>query len=70
MRSRNEYGVEVSVHVCTSCGDTFTVCPPRDGEPGWDGCLALGCPSYDVERDADLMFEVEPVLIHCSGDEP
>lgn len=69
MIGRNEYGVEVSVHVCRACGAPFTVCPPRENEPGWDNCMALGCPSYDVERDADLMFDLGTEVVH-RGEEP
>lgn len=64
VRTTNEYGTPVSAHVCQTCGAEFTVCPPvDDGRPGWDNCLAPECPSYDVTRDADLMFEIEPGLI-------
>jgi hypothetical protein len=57
----NEYGTRVSAHVCDQCGREFTVCPAKEvGAVGWDGCLSPECPSYDVERDVDLMLEIEP----------
>lgn len=62
--AENEYGNTVSVHVCESCKCSFTVIPPKTPEDqGWEGCMGLGCDSYDVGRDVDLMFETEPERI-------
>lgn len=35
---RNEYGTEISRHVCDVCGRPFTVCPPVVDEK-WGGML-------------------------------
>lgn len=51
--SKNEYGTDVSVHVCSDCGNRFTVCPPA-GED-WGGCLAETCASYDINRDVGAL---------------
>lgn len=59
--AKNEDGTRISVHVCGTCEQIFTLCPavaPED--PGWDHCMDRGCDSYDVDRDVDLMFEIEP----------
>ena len=53
----NEYGTPVSVHECTDCKNTFTVCPPADDD--WGGCQAESCPSYDLKRDADRLFDAD-----------
>lgn len=58
--ARNEYGTTVTVFVCSSCGYLFTVTGDIDPETWGTGCLAETCDSYDVERDVDLMFEIEP----------
>ncbi len=59
--ARNEYGTPVGVHQCSTCGHYFTTCPTTDQrDPYWQDCLSLECDSYDVERDVDLMFEIEP----------
>ena len=55
----NEFGTEVGVFVCDECGQVFTVCPPPSDAYGVS-CLSIECESYDVERDVDLMFEIEP----------
>ena len=60
----NEFGSEIAVFVCDVCGQVFTVCPPPTVEQFGESCLSLDCDSYDVERDADLMFEIEPHRIH------
>lgn len=60
-RSLNEYGTEVSVHRCDACGGTFTVCPAVDENRFGGGCLAEGCPSYDITRDIDLFWD-DPTL--------
>lgn len=51
----NEFGTPVSMHVCSACGDEFTVCPPASPNFGV-GCLAPLCPSYDIERDVDYLL--------------
>ncbi len=53
--SVNEYGTPVSAHVCHTCGDPFTLCPPcmRGDEYG---CRAPACDSYVPEQDADVLF--------------
>ncbi len=61
--SQNECGTPVSVHVCDTCGNSFTVCPAA-GNKGWENCLGEGCPSYDAERDVDMLFETAPETIH------
>jgi len=54
----NEYGTEESKHICDTCGDEFTVCPPeKEGSHAYDNCLAKNCPSYDPGRDADKFFD-------------
>ncbi len=68
MISLNEFGMPVSNHVCASCGQSFTVCPPASDSFG-DGCLAEGCASYDVARDADLFFATDPDIRRTPGDE-
>ena len=55
-RTRNGHGVEVSLHRCCYCGESFTVTPATDNAWGL-GCLDTGCESYDISRDADLFFE-------------
>ena len=59
--AKNEHGVSISLHVCDACHQPFTVCPQIiEGEAGWENCMSRGCDSYDVDRDVDLMFEIEP----------
>lgn len=54
----NDYGTQISVHDCESCGIEFTVCPAiKPDKEGWDGCMAPNCLSYDPERDADKLFD-------------
>lgn len=57
----NEYGQPVTVMVCQACGSLFTVTGDTSLEQ-WGGpvCLAEECESYDVTRDVDLMFGIEP----------
>lgn len=51
----NDFGTEVSEHVCTYCGNIFTVCP---SDPTWGGgCMSKECSSYVKECDIDLLFE-------------
>ena len=57
---RNEHGTIVTAMNCTTCGKPFTVTGDHtDGGFGTE-CLSLDCPSYDVERDAGLTFDLEP----------
>ena len=61
-QTTNEYGTGVSQHRCDTCGNLFTVCPAIESEQdvrekGWENCLAVGCDSYDVTRDVDLVWE-------------
>lgn len=66
----NEFGTEVGVHRCDTCGQWFTVCPDDpEKDDDWKNCLAETCDSYDVTRDVDLMFEIEPWRIHKKGSE-
>ena len=58
--SRNVYGSPISVHVCESCHLIFTVCPPTSDKQFGKSCMTPDCESYDVNRDVDLMFEIEP----------
>lgn len=53
----NEYGTPVSVHVCATCGDRFTVCPPVTEASYGPNCMADTCPSYDPARDATIYFQ-------------
>lgn len=63
--SQNDCGTPVSVHVCESCGNSFTVCPPTGDN--WGGCQAEGCSSYDVKRDIDRLFDESPWRIKREG---
>lgn len=58
--STNEYGTPVSRHICDTCGKEYTVCPaiPPKRAADWDGCLSVHCPTYDMSRDADLLFDM------------
>ena len=56
--SQNAYGTPVSVHVCDTCGGSFTVCPPAGSN--WGGCQAESCRSYDKKRDVDRLFDEFP----------
>lgn len=50
-------GFRHSVHTCDACGENFTICPPVEpGSPGDEDCGCEGCPSYDPDRDMDIMF--------------
>lgn len=53
----NEHGTPVSIHTCTACGATFTVCPADQAGTFGEQCLDETCPSYDVTRDIDLFWE-------------
>ena len=54
--TKNEFGTPVSTHVCDTCGEEFTVCPPGKANEGWKNCMGVNCPSYDKSRDMDLLF--------------
>lgn len=49
---------------CVGCGMTWTGddCPPASPTFG-DGCLAEGCPSYDIRRDVDLFWDDPTIRI-------
>ena len=59
---RNGYGVPVSLHRCVYCGSSFTVTPATDNAWGL-GCLADGCPSYDISRDVDLFWNYADIRV-------
>jgi len=61
----NDYGRPVTLMVCEGCHGLFTITGDQSVE-GWGGavCLGLTCSTYDVERDVDLTFEIEPWRIH------
>jgi hypothetical protein len=63
----NEYGTPVSMHVCSACGDEFTVCPPAGPDFG-TGCLAPLCPSYDIERDVDYLLAAGQRIVREEND--
>lgn len=67
--AENEYGQPVTVMVCEACGSLFTVTGDKSLEQ-WGGavCLAEECDSYDVTRDVDLMFDIEPWRIRRDDD--
>lgn len=52
---RNGAGVPVSLHRCDYCGASFTLTPATDDAWGL-GCLDWNCPSYDPNRDVDLLW--------------
>ena len=55
------HGTPVSIHQCETCGRWVTLCPAvKQRDPAWQNCLALNCDSYDVTRDVDLTWEIEP----------
>lgn len=64
----NDYGIAVTLMVCKGCGQLFTVTGDYSVEEWGAGCLGLECSTYDVERDVDLTFEIEPWRIR--RDEP
>jgi hypothetical protein len=58
----NEHGTPVSIHVCHTCGQEFTVCPPSP-RYGRD-CTMPECASYDPATDAEVFFAPDdPALI-------
>lgn len=56
----NEYGTPNSLHACDTCQEPFSVCPVAEDVPWGGSCLGLECDSYDVTRDVDLIFDLEP----------
>lgn len=66
--TKNEYGHTVTRHRCTTCGDEFTMCPPikPDRLHMWEGCLAVGCDSYDPRRDVDKLWDNGADIIRIS----
>jgi len=58
--AENEYGTTITVMVCDKCGFVFTVTGDISEDTFGAGCLDETCESYDVDRDVDLMFEIEP----------
>lgn len=67
--AKNDYGVDVTVMVCEACGSIFTVTGDTSLEQ-WGGavCLAEECDSYDVTRDVDLMFAIEPWRVEVTDE--
>lgn len=66
----NEYGFETAQHICNDCGDVYTVMPPMSEDCGWDSCLSHNCPSYDVTRDIDSVWEGVQSFLHSEPAEP
>lgn len=54
---KNEYGVEVSEHICDTCKKGFSVTPAATTEQFGGNCLAVECDSYDPDRDVDKWFK-------------
>lgn len=56
----NDFGTKVSKHRCDACGKYYTVCPaiPVEKAKDWDGCMSTSCETYDMSRDADLLFDM------------
>lgn len=64
--SVNEYGTEVSLHTCDTCGEDFSVCPavPEEHLKDWNGCQADWCGSYQMDRDPDMIeFLGEGIIV-------
>ena len=56
-RKDNKHGTGTSLHKCDTCGVEFTVTPEvKEGQPGWDDCGSQGCPSYDPQRDIEILY--------------
>ena len=51
--SKNEYGTEISLHECDSCGTEFSACPAQDRDIK---CMGLICDSYDESRDVESLM--------------
>jgi len=65
--SMNGFGVIVSLHRCVYCDEAFSVTPRVDDSFGL-GCLGEGCPSYDVARDIDLFWDIDPTIRRIQGE--
>ena len=52
----NKYGTPIGIFICEVCGKEFTVCPLPKNPDNWKGCLAPACASYDINRDAEVLF--------------
>ena len=57
--SVNEYGTPITVLVCESCQQQFSVTPALapDEYSKWKGCTAPECPSYSLDSDVDIFFD-------------
>ena len=64
----NRYGRSVTLMVCDGCHQLFTITGDYSVKDWGGGCLSLDCPTYDVERDVDLTFEIEPWRVRRIGD--
>lgn len=53
--SVNEHGTIVSLHTCHSCGDQFTICPPK-ATFDKNGCMSPECNTYVPECDMNRLF--------------
>lgn len=65
----NDYGRPATLMVCEGCGQLFTITGDQSVED-WGGavCLGLECSTYDVERDVDLTFAIEPWRVRRDDD--
>lgn len=64
--ARNEHAVWYTVMLCGACGSTFTNTPAiRDDTRTWDNCLAIECPSYDINRDVEALMVTDGATIHA-----
>ena len=69
--STNEYGIIIGKYKCDTCGEQFTVCPDphlTGDDEHWQNCLSKGCPSYDINRDLDLMWDDPELYKALHGD--
>lgn len=57
----NDRGTPVTIFTCVACGHAVSVCPAiplEDFDRLWGyECTGDNCPSYDVLRDASILFE-------------
>lgn len=62
--SENEHGTRISVHICDTCGEEYTVTASQeDFDPeNFQNCLGPDCASYDVNRDVDILFMTDEEL--------
>lgn len=57
----NTDGDRVSKHICGCCGGPFTMFPPTTvDDDGWENCLSMDCPSFDLTRNVDFMRISDP----------